>query len=61
MRSGLQELPRAEGKEAIRSILGMLAIWKGARSYGRVLSSFTEDELLEIEQQAFGATEHETG
>ena len=48
MRSGLQELPRAEGKEAIRSILGMLAIWKGARSYGRVLSSFTEDELLQL-------------
>jgi hypothetical protein len=59
--AGLRELPRAEGQEAIRSILGMLAIWKGARSYGRVLSSFTEDELLELEEQASGPTEHETG
>jgi len=48
-------------QEAIRSILGMLSIWKGARTYGRVLSGFTEDELLELENQAFGTTEHETG
>jgi len=39
----------------------MLSIWKGARTYGRVLSGFTEDELLELENQAFGTTEHETG
>jgi len=46
--TGLRELPRAEGQEAIRSILAMLAIWKGARTYGQVLSSFTEDELLQL-------------
>jgi len=46
--TGLRELPHAEGKEAIRSILGILAIWKGARTYGLVLSAFSEDELQEL-------------
>jgi len=46
--TGLRELPHAEGQEAIRSILAMLAIWKGARTYGQVLSSFSEDELLQL-------------
>jgi hypothetical protein len=46
--TGLRELPRAEGQEAIRSILGILAIWKGARTYAQVLSSFSEDELLQL-------------
>jgi hypothetical protein len=54
---GLQELPRASDKETVRSILGLLAIVHGARTYGRILIEFTEDEVLELEEQAFGGSE----
>jgi len=53
---GLQELPRASDNETVRSILAILAIVHGARTYGRVLVEFTEDEVLELEQQAFGSS-----
>ena len=53
---GLVELPRAVDKETVRSILAVLAITHGARTYGRVLVEFTEDEVLELEKQAFGDT-----
>jgi hypothetical protein len=55
--TGLQELPRAGDKETVRSILGILAIVHGARTYGRILVEFTEDEVLELEEQAFGSSE----
>jgi hypothetical protein len=51
-RLGLEELPRARDPEAVQSILGLLAIVHGARTYGRILSEFTEDELLELEKMA---------
>jgi hypothetical protein len=51
---GLEELPRAADKKTVRSILSVLAIVHGARTYGRILVEFTEDEVLELEQQAFG-------
>jgi len=51
-RLGLEELPQARDPEAVRSILGLLAIVHGARTYGRILSEFTEDELLELEEAA---------
>ena len=51
---GLRELAEAEGEEAIRCILAILALWKGARTYGRLLSDFSEDEVLELEKAAFG-------
>lgn len=54
---GLQELPRASDRETVRSILGILAIVHGARTYGRILVEFTEDEVLELEEQAFGSSE----
>ena len=54
---GLQELSRASDKETVRSILGILAIVHGARTYGRILVEFTEDEVLELEEQAFGGSE----
>jgi hypothetical protein len=40
-----------------RSILGILAIVHGARTYGRILVEFTEDEVLELEKKAFGSPE----
>jgi hypothetical protein len=54
---GLNELPHAADKETVRSILGLLAIVYGARTYDRVLVEFTEDEVLELEEQAFGSRE----
>jgi hypothetical protein len=51
---GLDELPRANGKEAVRSILGLVAIVFGARTYGRVLVELSEDEVVELERTAFG-------
>ena len=54
---GLEELPRAADQETVRSILGILAIVHGARTYGRILVEFAEDELLELEEQAFGSPE----
>jgi len=51
---GLRELPTAADREAVRSILALLAIVHGARTYARVLVEFTEDEVLELEKQTFG-------
>src|SRR5258708_2008827 len=53
-RLGLEELPRAADPEAVRSILAVLAIVHGARTYGRLLVEFSEDEVLELEKHAFG-------
>ena len=53
-RLGLEELPRARDAEAVRSILGLLAIVHGARTHGRLLIEFTDDEILELEMRAFG-------
>jgi hypothetical protein len=53
-RLGLADLPRAQDKEAVRSILGFLAVLHGCRTYGRLLSEFSEDEVLELEKTAFG-------
>jgi hypothetical protein len=56
-RIGLEQLPAAEDRETVRSILGLLAVVYGARTYGRVLVEFTEDEVLELEEHAFGTSE----
>jgi hypothetical protein len=53
---GLRELTTAKAPEAVRSILAILAIVYGARTYGRILVEFTEDEVLELERAAFGDT-----
>ena len=59
---GLEELPRAGDQEAVRSILAVLAIVHGARTHGRILAEFSEDEVLELEKAAFGdPTEDEAG
>ena len=52
---GLAELPRATDGETVRSILGLLAIVHGADLYARVLIEFTEDEVRDVLEQAFGA------
>ena len=44
----LAELRGATTLEAVRSILGLLAIVHGARTYGRVLMELTEDEVEEL-------------
>jgi hypothetical protein len=51
---GLQELPQATEEEATRCILAILALWKGARTYARLLSDFSEEEVLDLEKAAFG-------
>lgn len=54
---GLEELSRSSDQETVRSILGLLAIVDGARTYGRMLVELTEDEIVELEEQAFGGPE----
>jgi hypothetical protein len=46
---GITEIERANDPEDIRAILSILAIWKGARTYGRFAIECSEDELLELE------------
>jgi|SRR5690242_5861748 hypothetical protein len=46
---GSVEVLRAEGRVAVRAILGILAIAKGARTHGRFLVDYSEEELLDIE------------
>jgi hypothetical protein len=40
--------------ETVRAILSILAIAHGARTHGRILAEFTEDEVVELESMAFG-------
>jgi hypothetical protein len=58
---GRGELRGTEDIETVRSILSILAIAKGARVYGRVIAEFSEDEVLELEKQAFGEPEPGAG
>jgi hypothetical protein len=52
---GLRELAVAEKMEEIQSILAVLAIWKGARTYGRLLNWYTQDELAELVERGMNA------
>jgi hypothetical protein len=47
---GAQEILAASDSSLVRSILSVLAIRGGARTYGRHLLEYGEDELLEMEQ-----------
>jgi hypothetical protein len=49
--TGLGELPHANEKETIRSILAVIAIWKEVRTYARIIIDFSEDELNELENK----------
>lgn len=53
-RIGLTELPNVSDKETVRGILAVVALWKGARTYGRLLIEFCEDEIVELETRASG-------
>lgn len=53
-RLALAELPQSPDQITTRAILGLLAVVHGARTYGRILVAFTEDEILELEEVARG-------
>ena len=53
----LGELPRATDQESIRSMLSILALWKGARTYARVLVELSEDEVVELSDRAAGGSD----
>jgi hypothetical protein len=53
-KQGLVELPQSKTPETARSILSLLAIVYGARTCGRILVEFTEDELRELEAAEMG-------
>jgi hypothetical protein len=48
---GATELPQTKDPETIRAILSILAISKGARTYGRMLLNYSEEELLDFEMR----------
>jgi hypothetical protein len=49
---GAAEVLTAKDPEALRAILGIIAIAKGLRTHGRFLVQFSEEELLEMESRA---------
>jgi hypothetical protein len=53
----LSDLQSVQQLESMRAMLAIVAIWQGARTYGRLLLDFTEDEVRELEEQAFGSAE----
>ena len=53
---GLVELQRATDPNLVRAILSVVALWKGARTYARMLIEFSEPEVRELEEQAFGTS-----
>jgi hypothetical protein len=52
--TGAAELAKVRDPETVRSILATLAVAKGARVYGKILLEFSEDEVMELQTQAFG-------
>ena len=42
--------------ETVRAILSVIALAKGARAHARFLINYSDDELLDLENRAFGAT-----
>lgn len=51
---GLSELPRATAPEVVRSILAVLAIAYGAKTYGRLIITFGEEEIAELIHESDG-------
>ncbi len=51
---GLKEIASAKSDEEVRTILSVIALWKGARTHARMLLDFSDDEILDLEEQAFG-------
>jgi hypothetical protein len=48
-RFGIAQLPHATNEALVRSILALIAAVRGLRSHARLLSQYTDDEILEIE------------
>ena len=53
---GAAEIWRTEEPEAVRAVLGVIAIAKGLRTHGRFLVEYSEDELLDIESRESSRT-----
>ena len=51
---GLADLASEADPGTVRAILAVVAIVKGARIYGRLLAEFSEEEVAELQRQAFG-------
>ena len=51
---GLVELKQTNDPDLVRGILSLVALWKGARMYARMLIEFSESEVRELEEQTFG-------
>jgi hypothetical protein len=51
---GLIELRQPNDPDFVRGILSIVALWKGARTYARMLVEFSEAEIREFEEQALG-------
>jgi hypothetical protein len=50
-RVGTTEIGKASDKQAVISILGVIALAKGLRAHAKVLIEYSEDELREIESR----------
>jgi hypothetical protein len=48
---GLKEIASAKSDEEVRTILSVIALWKGARTHARMLLDFSGDEILDLEEQ----------
>ena len=55
--AALTDHPCLHDASTIRAVLALIALWKGARTYGRILIECTEDEVLEMESQLRGRAE----
>lgn len=53
---GTEQILIANDLETVRAILSVIALAKGARAHARLLINYSEDELLDVENRAFGAT-----
>jgi hypothetical protein len=55
-RIGAEQILIANDLETFRAILSVIALAKGARAHARFLINYSEDELLDLENRAFGGT-----
>jgi len=54
---GLREIAQSSDPELVQAILAVLALAKGLRTYARFLLENSEEELLDLETQAFDRSE----
>jgi hypothetical protein len=48
---GTAEISRTKEPDAVRAILGVIAIAKGLRTHGKFLVEYSEDEMLDFESR----------